>query len=240
MNSSIMQTSISSNRAISRAMSGPDDISSRISFQCVGRMADWHEGNGKPGTLGDDRYWMGSLAVGMRDAMGQMYMRNRYYDPQTGQFTQPDSIGLAGGLNSYGFAAGDPVSYSDPYGLKVCFKGSTSEVGALKSRSTTCGAGAWACARSPPNNRDKLWRAVSPAVVVVPTRASYRHSNPADDKPCTDARPALVAHHRRLYASGRRSMDRAGFNRGSRCVWDRENSRRTSGRSVWRTARVRV
>jgi hypothetical protein len=53
----------------------------------------------------------------MRDATGQMYMRNRYYDPQTGQFTQPDPIGLAGGLNSYGFAAGDPVSYSDPYGL---------------------------------------------------------------------------------------------------------------------------
>jgi uncharacterized protein RhaS with RHS repeats len=44
-------------------------------------------------------------------------MRNRYYDPATGQFTQQDPIGLAGGLNSYGFAAGDPVSYSDPYGL---------------------------------------------------------------------------------------------------------------------------
>jgi uncharacterized protein RhaS with RHS repeats len=27
---------------------------------------------------------------GMRDASGQMYMRNRYYDPQSGQFTQPD------------------------------------------------------------------------------------------------------------------------------------------------------
>jgi len=53
----------------------------------------------------------------MRDAMGQMYRRNRYYDPQTGQFTQPDPIGLAGGLNAYGFAAGDPVTYSDPYGL---------------------------------------------------------------------------------------------------------------------------
>jgi uncharacterized protein RhaS with RHS repeats len=47
-----------------------------------------------------------------------MYMRNRYYDPRTGQFTQTDPIGLAGGLNAYGFAAGDPVSYSDPYGLK--------------------------------------------------------------------------------------------------------------------------
>jgi uncharacterized protein RhaS with RHS repeats len=49
-----------------------------------------------------------------------MYMRNRYYDLPTGQFTQTDPIGLAGGLNSYGFAAGDPVSYSDPYGLKAC------------------------------------------------------------------------------------------------------------------------
>jgi RHS repeat-associated protein len=62
---------------------------------------------------------MGSLATGMRDASGQLYMRNRYYDPQTGQFTQPDPIGLAGGLNSYGFAAGDPVTYSDPYGLSA-------------------------------------------------------------------------------------------------------------------------
>jgi hypothetical protein len=38
---------------------------------------------------------------------------------RTGQNTQPDPIGLAGGLNSYGFAAGDPVTYSDPYGLSA-------------------------------------------------------------------------------------------------------------------------
>jgi RHS repeat-associated protein len=77
----------------------------------------WSEEAAKPNTTGDEQYWFGSLAIGMRDASGQMYMRNRYYNPQTGQFTQPDPIGLAGGLNSYGFAAGDPVSYSDPYGL---------------------------------------------------------------------------------------------------------------------------
>ncbi len=59
----------------------------------------------------------GGLVDGMRDASGQMYRRNRYYDPATGQFTQTDPIGVAGGLNVYGFAAGDPVSYSDPYGL---------------------------------------------------------------------------------------------------------------------------
>jgi peptidoglycan L-alanyl-D-glutamate endopeptidase CwlK len=34
-----------------------------------------------------------------------------------GRFTQPDPIGLAGGLNLYGFAGGDPVNFSDPFGL---------------------------------------------------------------------------------------------------------------------------
>ena len=59
----------------------------------------------------------GGVLEGQRDAGGTMYMRNRYYDPATGQFTQTDPIGIAGGLNSYGFANGDPVTYSDPYGL---------------------------------------------------------------------------------------------------------------------------
>ncbi len=31
--------------------------------------------------------------------------------------TQEDPIGLAGGLNVYGFANGDPVTFSDPFGL---------------------------------------------------------------------------------------------------------------------------
>src|ERR1043166_4056083 len=34
-----------------------------------------------------------------------------------GQFTQEDPIGLGGGLNAYGFAAGDRVNFSDPMGL---------------------------------------------------------------------------------------------------------------------------
>ena len=42
--------------------------------------------------------WVGSLIPGMQDASGLLYKRNRYYNPQTGQFTQPDPIGLAGGL----------------------------------------------------------------------------------------------------------------------------------------------
>jgi RHS repeat-associated protein len=63
--------------------------------------------------------WSGDLVNQSRDMSGQMYMRNRYYDPATGRFTQEDPIGLAGGLNAYGFAAGDVVNYSDPFGLCI-------------------------------------------------------------------------------------------------------------------------
>jgi RHS repeat-associated protein len=63
--------------------------------------------------------WHGSLIRGRKDANGLTYLRNRYYDPTTGQFTQPDPIGLAGGLNAYGFAAGDPINYADPFGLRA-------------------------------------------------------------------------------------------------------------------------
>ena len=54
---------------------------------------------------------------GLSSNGGLVYMRNRWYDPNTGRFTQPDPIGFAGGINLYAYAGNDPVSYSDPYGL---------------------------------------------------------------------------------------------------------------------------
>jgi RHS repeat-associated protein len=64
--------------------------------------------------------WQGNQIARQRDLSGQMYLRNRFYDPTTGRFTQEDPIGLAGGLNLYGFANGDPVNFSDPFGLFPC------------------------------------------------------------------------------------------------------------------------
>lgn len=61
--------------------------------------------------------WMGTLIREKLDATGTSYRRNRYVDPSTGRFTQEDPIGLAGGLNLYGFANGDPINFSDPFGL---------------------------------------------------------------------------------------------------------------------------
>lgn len=81
-------------------------------------MAQSQDGDG---TLGDGSgrtyVWLGSLTEDKEDATRTVYRRNRYFDPATGQFTQEDPIGLAGGLNLYGFAGGDPVNFSDPFGL---------------------------------------------------------------------------------------------------------------------------
>lgn len=56
-------------------------------------------------------------------------MRNRYYDPATGKFTQEDPIGLAGGLNLYGFAGGDPINFGDPFGLRPLTDDERSDLG---------------------------------------------------------------------------------------------------------------
>jgi RHS repeat-associated protein len=61
--------------------------------------------------------WWGTLLDLKEDGTGTFFRRNRYMDPATGRFTQEDPIGLAGGLNLYGFAGGDPVTFSDPFGL---------------------------------------------------------------------------------------------------------------------------
>jgi RHS repeat-associated protein len=64
-------------------------------------------------------YWKGLLWEG--DTTTHLYyVRNRWYDWLSGRFISEDPIGLAGGINKYVFASGDPVGGRDPFGLAPC------------------------------------------------------------------------------------------------------------------------
>lgn len=70
---------------------------------------------------------------------GLNYNGNRYYDSTSGRYLQSDPIGLAGGISTFGYVGGNPLSNIDPLGLES------------PRAASGCGNGGWSsCASNPP------------------------------------------------------------------------------------------
>jgi len=68
------------------------------------------------GFNGRDRArWKGALWLGPE--VDVYYMRNRWYEPQSGRLLSEDPAGLSGGVNPVVYGGNDPVNNTDPSGL---------------------------------------------------------------------------------------------------------------------------
>jgi RHS repeat-associated protein len=84
------------------------DVSEQIEYQVTG--GKFAGGTNNPDSFGADRHHNPEM-------YRVSFFRNRFYDQETGRWTQEDPIGVAGGSNLYQFNGNNPVTFSDPFGL---------------------------------------------------------------------------------------------------------------------------
>ncbi len=151
--------------------------------------------------------WNGTLLLDKPDAAGTYYRRNRTYDPSTARFTQEDPIGLAGGINEYGFASADPANYGDPFGL-CC---SSSDVATITSQLAQL---------APQMNHEILWflpKNIAAAATGLSAEAVLGRLAPGARNLFNGETDAASATPGEWAASGR-TPDRGGLTRAGRSL----------------------
>ena len=84
-------------------------VTDRVEYSAYGTITH------REGTNDTPFLYVGQLGV-QADENGLLYMRARYYSPETRRFVNADPIGFLGGLNWYSYANNSPLLYVDPNG----------------------------------------------------------------------------------------------------------------------------
>lgn len=87
-------------------------VTERIEYNAYGLVTR------RAGTLTDTPFLFNGQYGVMSDASGLYCMRARYYNPLLRRFVNADPIGLAGGMNFFAYADGNPAVEIDPTGLQ--------------------------------------------------------------------------------------------------------------------------
>lgn len=100
----------------------PDHLGSPHQITNAAKQVVWlwdHDpfGNGAPTSVGGFTYNLRFPGQYYDAETGLHYNYFRDYDPKLGRYVQSDPIGLAGGINTYAYVGGNPVSFADPMGL---------------------------------------------------------------------------------------------------------------------------
>jgi RHS repeat-associated protein len=72
---------------------------------------------GETASSGDDEGNAIQYTGRENDGTGLYFYRARYYDAVLKRFVSEDPIGLLGGINTYAYVIGNPLSFTDPLGL---------------------------------------------------------------------------------------------------------------------------
>jgi RHS repeat-associated protein len=75
--------------------------------------------NTNPAGLGAFNYNLRFPGQYALNESGVFYNYFRDYDPATGRYIESDPLGLGAGINTYAYAAGNPLTYFDPFGLDI-------------------------------------------------------------------------------------------------------------------------